>query len=110
MSSPAVPTRGCTRPLSVHAFPTHGPLLRPETRLSKPASPVAVRLAASKHRFENVSSFISTIWVVHGHNPPFFGADVGSQSQALLERGKKSPTEFEDEAEQTIASPSLALG
>jgi len=86
--------------------------LRPETRLAKPASPVAVRLAASKQRFENISSFISTIWAVHGHNPPFFGAEVGSQSQAFFERGKKSPTEFEDEAEQTLASssPSLALG
>jgi len=96
----------------VNTFPTYRFLLRPEACLAKTASPVAECLAASKQRFENIRSFISTIWAVHGHNPPFFGAEVSSQSQAFFEWCKKSPTELEDEAEQTIASssPSLALG
>src|SRR5258708_22311420 len=64
------------RPLPVHAFPACRFLLRPETRLAELAAAVAVCLATSIHRLENLCSLISAIWTEHGHTPPFVGSSV----------------------------------
>jgi|GEM_PF-5408661 len=112
MSSPSFPVRGCTGPLPVHAFPTHWFFLRPEACLTELTAAVAVSSAAKTFSSEDLRLAILAVGAVHGHNPLFFGTQVGSQSQAFFEPGKGSPMEFEDEAEKTIvsSSPSLVLG
>src|SRR5882724_5691602 len=71
MSLPAFPARGCTWPLSVHAFPTHWLFLRPKPCLTELAAAVAVCLATKKLSSEDLCLAISAVRTTHGYEPPF---------------------------------------
>src|SRR6266403_45237 len=67
VTPPAVPARGCTRPLTVNTFPTYRFLLRPEACLAKLAATVAIGFAPKTLSFENFCLAILAVGTTHGH-------------------------------------------
>src|SRR6266850_301678 len=66
VTPPAVPARGCTRPLTVNTFPTYRFLLRPEACLAKLAATVTVGLASVKQSSEDFCLAIFAVGTTHG--------------------------------------------
>src|SRR6266852_2410708 len=69
VTPPAVPARGCTRPLTVNTFPTDRFLLRPEACLAKLAATVTIGLATTKQGFEDFRLQIPAIRATHREPP-----------------------------------------
>jgi len=65
VTPPAVPARGCTRPLTVNTFPTYRFLLRPEFCLTELAAAVTVCFAAMKQSSEDFRSAIPAVRTTH---------------------------------------------
>jgi len=66
MTSPVFPARGCSRPLPVHALPSHW---LPETSLAKLAATIAIGFAAAMQNFEDFRLLIFAIGTKHGREP-----------------------------------------
>jgi len=69
VTPPAVPARGCTRPLTVNTFPTYRFLFRPEACLAKLAATIAIGFAAAMQNSEDFRLLIFAIGTKHGREP-----------------------------------------